>query len=529
MTALLSAPVGPGPEPAAPPTWRERLQPLVGRGGWLATLAVTLLAGVLRFVRLDLPYNGDVAGKVFDEVYYACDAQNLLRFGVEHMTLSDPDDTGVAGSCTPTGEGGSFVVHPPLGKWAIALGIRLFGVTPFGWRSAAAVAGTLTVLIVVRVGRRMTGSTLLGCLAGTVLALDGLHFVQSRIAMLDVFLVLGTTAAFACLVADRDQLRARLAAASQERLSGWGPRTGLRPWRLAAGVCLGAALATKWSALYYVAVLGLLALAWEVGARRSAGTRRPWRATLVRAALPLAGSLLLLPLAVYLASWTSWFVSDLGHDRFWAASSTDPTRFASVPDALRSLWHYHQAVYEFHSGLSSPHPYQSHPAGWLLLARPVSYYYPPGLTYGAYGCAAESCSREVLAVGNPALWWATPLVLALLLWRWAAKRDWRAGALVVLVLTSVVPWVRDDLRERTMFLFYALPAVPFMALAAALVCGWLLGGREASPWRRHGGAEAVGVWLALVVGCFAYFYPILAAQTIPLSQWQERIWFSSWV
>ena len=101
--------------------------------------------------------------------------------------------------------------------------------------------------------------------------------------------------------------------------------------------------------------------------------------------------------------------------------------------------------------------------------------------------------------------------------------------LVVLVLTSILPWVRDDLRERTMFLFYALPAVPFMALAAALVCGWLLGGRGASTRRRRWGAGAVGVWLALVVGCFAYFYPVLAAQTIPLSEWQERIWFSSWV
>ena len=529
MTALLSAPVEPEPgaEQAAAPTWRERLQPLAGPGGWLATLAVTLLAGVLRFVRLDLPYNVDVAGKVFDEVYYACDAENLLRFGVEHVTLSDPDDTSVAGSCTPGEGGGSFVVHPPLGKWAIALGIKAFGVTPFGWRSAAAVAGTLTVLIVVRAGRRMTGSTLLGCLAGLVLALDGLHFVQSRIAMLDVFLVLGTTAAFACLVVDRDRLRARLAEAPDEALGGWGPRTGLRPWRLAAGARLGAALATKWSALYYLAVLGLLALAWEVAARRTAGTRRPFRATLVRSAAPLALTFLVLPVAVYLASWTGWFLSDIGYDRTWAAD--EPTRFGFVPDAVRSLWHYHQGMYTFHSGLSSPHPYQSHPSGWLLLARPVSYYYPPGLTVGAYGCASESCSREVLAIGNPALWWATLPVLLVLLWLWASRRDWRAGALLVLVLAAVVPWVRDDLDERTMFLFYALPAVPFMALAAALVCGWLLGGRDAPVARRRWGAGVVGVWLALVVVCFAFFYPVLAAQTIPLEAWQDRMWFPSWV
>ena len=63
---------------------------------------------------------------------------------------------------------------------------------------AAAVAGALTVVLLVRMTRRMTGSTTLGCLAGLLLTLDGLHFVQSRIAMLDVFLVLWTTAAAAC-------------------------------------------------------------------------------------------------------------------------------------------------------------------------------------------------------------------------------------------------------------------------------------------------------------------------------------------
>lgn len=510
MTAVLQAPVI-EPEPA-PPRAPARARWRTGRAGWPAALAVTLLAGVLRFVRLDLPYNADVAGKVFDEVYYACDALNLLRYGVEHVT----EGGDAAGECRPT-DGGSFIVHPPLGKWAIALGIRLFGNDTFGWRFAAAVAGTLTVLLVARIGRRLTGSTLLGCLAGLVLALDGLHFVQSRIAMLDVFLVLWTTAASACLLLDRDAVHARLAA---------GAPSGPRPWRWAAGLCLGAALATKWSAVYYIALLGLLALLWEVAARRSAGVRRPWRTTLRRSAAGLVGAFGLLPVVVYLASWIGWFRSDLGWDRFWARDS--PSAWP-VPDALRSLWRYHVEMYEFHSRLSSPHPYESHPAGWLLLARPVSYYYPPDLGPGEYGCAAQSCAREVLAIGNPALWWATVPVLLALLWRWVSRRDWRAGALVALVLAAIVPWIRDDLRDRTMFLFYALPAVPFMALAAALVAGWALGGADASRRRRRLGAAGVGLWTASVVLTFAFFYPVLAAQTIPYGAWADRMWFPSWI
>ena len=190
MTATLDAAPA---APAAPTThWRARiLPPTQGRGGWVATIAVGLLAGLLRLVRLDIP-----AGRIFDEIYYVCDAQNLLRFGVEVATAGSTDaDPGGQARCEPTGAAG-FIVHPPLGKWAIALGIRAFGTGEFGWRIAAAVAGTLMVVMLVRVTRRMTGSTVLACLAGLLLSLDGLHFVQSRVGMLDIFVAMWILAAF---------------------------------------------------------------------------------------------------------------------------------------------------------------------------------------------------------------------------------------------------------------------------------------------------------------------------------------------
>ncbi len=528
MTATLDAAAANPVAPATVPPrshWRTRiLPPTDGRGGWLATLLIGMLAGLLRLVRLDLP-----AGRIFDEVYYACDAQNLLRFGVEMATESNADDPSVGMSCTPTGEAG-FVVHPPLGKWAIGLGLRVFGVNEFGWRIAAAVTGTLMVVVLVRVTRRMTGSTLLACLAGLLLAVDGLHFVQSRVAMLDIFVAAAVLAAFACLVADRDAVRRRLAVTGDEDLTGWGPRLGLRPWRLAAGVCLGAGLATKWSAVYYVAVLVLLVFAWEVGARRTAGVRAPVRSTLRRSAPGLLAVLLVLPVALYLLSWAGWFLGDAGWDRQWAATHPAAGSLTGLlPDALRSWGQYHREILSFHDGLSTPHPYQSHPAGWLLLARPVSYYYPPGVGPGDYGCGVASCSREVLALGTPAIWWAAIPLLVALLWLWVSKRDWRAAAVGVLLLTAIVPWVRDDLAGRTMFLFYALPAVPFMCLGLALVAGWALGGAAASARRRLVSALAIGGYVAVVIVNFAYLYPVLAAQTLPYADWRERMWFPSWI
>lgn len=532
MTATLETAPVVAPPADARPSWRARLQPLVGsRGGWVATLLVALIGGLLRFVRLDIPgtgvesKNGGTfgAGKVFDEIYYACDAKNLLRYGVERNAVDGNSDCLVA-------DGGSFIVHPPLGKWAIAMGQWAFGETSsFGWRFSAALFGTLTIVVLVRAARRMTGSTLLGCLAGLLLALDGLHFVQSRVAMLDIFLCFWITAAFACLVVDRDTVRQRLAAADDDDLDGWGPRLGRRPWRLAAGICVGAAVATKWSALFYVVVLVLMAFAWEVGARRTAGILSPVRATVVRSVAPLLVTLLVLPAALYVLSWAGWFLTDEGYDRNWAAGNPAGGLATLVPDDLRSWWQYHREIYGFHDNLSSPHPYQSHPIGWLLLARPVSYYYPQGVSAGEYGCTAASCAREVLAIGTPAIWWAAIPMLVACLWLWVSRRDWRAAAVLVMVLTAIVPWIRDDLDGRTMFLFYALPGVPFMCLGLALVAGWALGGRDATPRRRAAAAAGIGVYVATVLLNFVFLYPVLAAQTLPYDDWRLRMWFSTWI
>ena len=521
MSTVLESPLSDAaPAERSAPTWRDRIVlPGTRRGGWLATLVIGLIAGLLRFVRLDLP-----PGKIFDEIYYACDARNLLRYGVEHDTVAGN------ANCVPKG-GAAFIVHPPLGKWAIAVGEKLFGFNEFGWRFSAAVCGTLTVVVLVRVTRRMTGSTLLGCLAGLLLSLDGLHFVQSRTSMLDIFLVFWTTSAFACLVADRDWVRARLAAADDLALVGRGPRLGLRrPWLLAAGGCLGAALATKWSAIYFLAVLGLLAFAWEVGARRTAGIGQPFRAVLVRSAGPLVLALIALPVLLYVASWFGWFHSDLGYDRQWAATHPASGLGHAVPDIFRSWWQYHREIYGFHEALSSKHPYQSHPLGWLFLARPVSYYYPQGIGPGQFGCTVAACSSEVLAIGTPAIWWASIFALLGCTWLWVSRRDWRAGAVVLLVATGIAPWIRDDLNQRTMFLFYALPSVPFLCLALALCAGWALGPAGASARRRAVAATAVGSYLAVVVVNFAYFYPILAAVTLPYASWYARMWFpTAWI
>ncbi|MGH3344568.1 MAG: dolichyl-phosphate-mannose--protein mannosyltransferase [Carbonactinosporaceae bacterium] len=515
---------GAGRAGAARPSLRDRLSPPMPPGvlGWVGPLVIAAIAGVLRFVRL-----GDPHALVFDETYYAKDAWSLLRFGYERNWEKGADDSVLAGRTDVIGDGASFVVHPPFGKWLMAVGEWAFGMDPFGWRFAVALLGTLSVLMIARIARRLTRSTLLGCTAGLLLAFDGLHFVMSRTALLDLILMFWVLAAFGCLLVDRDRTRARVGEAvdgDPPLASGLGPGFGLRPWRIAAGVCLGLACATKWNGLFFVVAFGLLTVLWDVGTRRALGTRHRFAAVLVRDAGPAFAAIVLVGVVAYLATWWGWWASDAGWDRHWADGRD--TVWFFVPDGLRSLWHYHAGIYDFHRGLDSYHPYRSSPWGWLVLARPVSYFYE-NLGRGDEGCEAARCAQEVLGIGTPALWWTALGALVFLIWRWAGRRDWRAGAVLAGIAAGYLPWFAFS--ERTIFYFYAIVFTPFLVLGVTLLLGAILGPPGSDPRRRAWGACAAGLVVLLVVANFIYFYPVLSAEPIPLSEWAQRMWLQSWI
>ena len=113
----------------------------------------------------------------------------MLGNGYVRTYVEDADKTILNGQTSGLWQDSpSMVVHPEVGKWLIALGEKGFGMDPFGWRIAAAVVGSLMVLLMCRFVRRVTGSTALGLVGGLLLALDGLQLVLSRLALLDIFL-----------------------------------------------------------------------------------------------------------------------------------------------------------------------------------------------------------------------------------------------------------------------------------------------------------------------------------------------------
>ncbi|TAK68447.1 MAG: phospholipid carrier-dependent glycosyltransferase [Actinomycetota bacterium] len=492
--------------------------------GWLGPLVVTLIGGILRWVDLGRPH-----ALVFDETYYAKDALSLLRFGYERNLVDGANDillgsNGNIASLDIFQTTPEYVVHPPLGKWTIAVGEWLFGATPFGWRWAVAVLGTLTVLMTARIVRRLTRSDLLGTVAGLLLAVEGLSIVMSRTAILDMVLTFWVLAAFGCLLLDRDRTRSRLADLVERRGAaigaGLGPHLGWRPWRIAAGACLGAACAVKWSGLWFLAAFALLSLCWDIGSRKAVGVRNPWWATALRDVVPAAVSFVAVAVAVYLVSWTGWFLSDDAYSRQWGDDSS------VIPAALRSLWHYHAEAWRFHTTLSSAHSYQSSAFSWPFQSRPTSFYYE-GFDRGQGGCTDDKCSAEVLALGNPVIWWAGLLALLHQVWRWFAHRDWRSGAIVLAVLAGWVPWL--IFPDRTIFTFYAVVYVPFVVAALTMSLGSVLGRADGTPRRRTWGALVAGIVVLAAVAAGWWFYPIWTGELLPYAQWNLRMWLPTWV
>ena len=555
MSVEVIADPGTGPEPAprpatsqvadrVPASVRRRLESVRSRDwrSWAVAAWVVAIAALLRFVKLPFPHS-----LVFDEVYYANEGQELLDHGVEWRY--DQDGTTIGGHA-------DFVVHPPLGKWIIAGGIwfsRTFlGSTPVdgintissgsgSWRLASAVVGVLSVLMITRIARRMFRSTVLGAAAGLLMALDGFHFVLSRTAILDIFVMFFVLAAFGCLVLDRDQRRRRWLRQMEEGLDPSRPGAAGRPrfrwsdgipwWRLGAGVMLGAGCGVKWSVIFFVPVFLALAYWWEVGLRKTVGAAHPWRDTLldeggwILAIVALVG-------VTYLATWTGWFLSDDGWKRHYLADqgSAEPFFFG----ALYNLWKYHEEVLSFHTGLTSPHTYQSSPWQWLLLGRPVAFWYSDGPN-----CGADKCAAEILLLGTPILWWSFIPALLATAWFGISRRDWRALPIWAGVAAGILPWFYYDIADhRTMYYFYAIPAEPFLILAVTYVLGCLITGPGVGRYgqgriqrrlalsaddRRLYGTVAAGTFVVLVGICFWIYYPLYVGDSIPYEDWYRRM------
>jgi dolichyl-phosphate-mannose-protein mannosyltransferase len=391
-------------------------------------------------------------------------------------------------------------VHPPLGKWLISVGIRLFGYNSFGWRISCVIAGAFTIALLYALARKILGSTLGAVFCSGLFAVDFLHFVQSRTSMLDVFVPLFGLAALLALVLDRDRLVQKLIRepGMSDPAAPVPSRAGLqyRKWRIAAGAFAGAATACKWSGGFILVAVIVLSVVWEIASRREEGVPHPVLRTLNEEAGSMIVWLGLLPLVIYLLSYTGRLDGTLMAWP-WAQGSW-----------FRAWWERQLYMEGFHHYLKAQHSYESPAWSWLLLKRPVSYYFSttPGGKYD-----------EIFASGNPFVWWAAIPSLVYVAISWVRSRRFMGpeGLILTGFVLTYGPWLLPQLGRPAIFLFYLLPTLPFMYLALGYVAVRLGYSWEARAARM---LFAVGA-----VGLFVFYYPLLAAVAIPESDWNSRI------
>ena len=416
--------------------------------------AIALFALLLRLLNLGTP-----KGFIFDEVYYVDGARDYLKYGVE-VTGADPE----------------FIVHPPVGKWLIALGIKIFGDNEFGWRFMGALLGSVMVILIALIAHRLFRNNFLTISASALIAMDGLALVHSRTALLDIYLSF-----FVLLATYFFVMR----------------------WHWWAGIALGLAVATKWSGLYFLALFAVIAL-YRVF---TLNTGRE----LIKPTLKTSLQYAVLPTTIYFSSWIGWFTSNRGWARDYSSN------------VFTSFFHYHSQMLGFHTGLVEKHSYQANPWSWLVLGRPTSFYYQ-----SPKNCGADNCAQEVLALGTPFLWWIGTIALAVVFGFWIrsfAQRRYEPSLNIIItgIAAGYLPWF--FFQERTVFSFYAIVFQPFLILAI-IYCAYIALLHFKNSRNTYVFIGVIGI---AIFSNFIYFLPLFTGDVITYESWQARMWLPSWI
>ncbi|NQX27167.1 phospholipid carrier-dependent glycosyltransferase [Microbacteriaceae bacterium VKM Ac-2854] len=493
---------------------------------WGLPLLVVLVAAVLRLWNLGHP-----DALVFDETFYVKDAWTLWNLGFEGEWPANSDPGFAAGDVYAFTGNPSFIAHPPLGKWIIALGMGLLGAdNSVGWRLSAAICGILAVAVVILIGKRLFRSTLIASLAGFFLAIDGHAIVLSRVSLLDGILMFVTLLGVGAILLDRQWSELRMAQKIAEgALPSWGPVLWWRPWLFTAGVLFGLASGIKWTGIFFLAAYGIYVVLVDALARRRAGVPF-WGSGAVLKQGPIA-FLTAVPIAfvAYLLTWSGWILTSGGQYRNNATEFPDQAwtgTFAWVPHWIQNLWHYHEQMYNYSITLRATHPYQANPLTWLLMQRPTSMYFVDQ-AQGVDGCTLARCDEAITSVANPLIWYAGVAALLYLVYRLARYREWTSGFILMGMVAGYLPWLMY--LNRTVFQFYCVIFEPYMMLALAFTAWRILGSRTDERRRRSRGLVIVGVFVVLAVAITAYFYPLWTGQQTSFAFWQAHMWLPSWV
>ncbi len=403
-------------------------------------------------------------GMYFDEIYHARTAYEILH----GMSIYE-------------------WTHPPLGKELIALGVLIFGMTPFGWRVVPALFGAAMLPVMYILGKRFFRRRDLAFLAAALLALDTMHFAQTRIATVDVFIVFFILLMFLFMT---DFLQCDFLRRPLKEL--WKPLG-------ACGVCFGLGVASKWTGLYAGVGLAVLFFAHLILAGVEAGREKElmpeYRRKTVLTLLFCIVFFVLIPSVIYFLSYAPFFVYE---------ASVRQGRL-SLAEAFRVVVQQQESMYGYHSGLDATHLCQSAWYEWPFAERSVWFYY-------ASGTDGRTVSN-ISSTGSPAVWWISAVGVLCLVTEASFDRlrsldrgeKQSVFILLIAIAANLLPWT---LVTRCTFQYHYFPTLPFVILGAVFLIRWLED-RDKLP------KKIKWIWLGLAAVYFVLLLPAASGLPVP--------------
>ena len=393
-----------------------------------------------------------MSGTYFDEIYYTRTAYEMIH------GLQTYENT-----------------HPPLGKDLMALCASIFGTTPFGFRFAGALFGVLMLPFMYLFARNISQDRRIGAFAAFIFAFDFMHFTQTRLTTIDVFVVF-----FIIVMYYFMEQYLSLSFADTKLSKMWLPLG-------ACGIAFGFGLASKWTGAYAGAGLAVIFFARLWKDRKY---MEPIKKTIGFCMIFFVA----IPFVIYLMSYIP-FVD------YWN------------PGLLDRMLNNQVTMFNYHSDLEATHPYSSMWYEWPTMVRPIWYF---------SNVIDDTMRQGISAFGNPLVWWAGIPALLYMVYLWYKKKDRTAGFLVLSYLAQYLPWT---LVSRCTFIYHYFPCVPFLVL----MIGYSM--KQLKERMKPGAFTALLVLYGLCVfGMFLLFYPVLSGSPVSKDFVAEYLrWFDSWV
>lgn len=390
--------------------------------------------------------------------------------------------------------------HPPMGKEFIALGVLLFGMNPFGWRFMGTLFGVFMVPIIYLFAKKFFKETWISIVTTLLFTFDFMHFVQTRIATIDVFVTLFIMLSYYFMYCYLQK------SFYDTKLVKTFIPLGL------CGTAMGFSWACKWTGIYSAAGLCILFFAhmfkryqeYRYAVLNPKGTtegishqyiRQNFRPMFWKTIGFCCVFFIVVPVIIYLLSYIPF------------VDGTDRSFLVKVIEAQKSM-------YSYHSALDAEHAYSSTWYQWPIMYRPIWYY------SGAIGDLREGIS----AFGNPLVWWAGIPATVYMLYLLAKKKDRNAAFLMIGYLSQYAPWF---LVSRVVFIYHYFPSVPFVTIMVSYSMYQL------ANWKKEKKKQVqIGIYayVALAIGLFILFYPVLSGLAIHPEYAKNYLkWFESWV